>query len=170
MPYTSENEMYGPVREWLNRTLREKYSRCEVRVFDTHNIFLNKFLDRKGIKDIPQYESFEMKIDITGIIKCNKRRHELVFVECKLNRISLRDLSQILGYSKVANPIHSFIISPAGFKDGIIKLLKEFNRYDVLIYYSRRSRVRKVKLIRWNESTNTPDYNNKIPNEELFRR
>ena len=49
--------------------------------------------------------------------------------------------SQLLGYSKVVNPKHSFIISPTGISSPVNTLIKIFKRYDIL-EYSKGSKIR----------------------------
>lgn len=84
---------------------------------------------------------------LTGVILLNDKA-ELAFVECKLSKITLKDVSQLLGYSKVACPVHSFIISPKGMSNAVSYLLQTLRRYDILAY----SENRKIRVGSWDES------------------
>lgn len=158
MVYRTEKEMYKPVVRWLRDKLQEHFHHKDVSVYDTHAEYLSDFLPRRGIRNIVEYPSYEIKVDVTGIIS-NESTTDLVFVECKLKRISLKDLSQLLGYSKVARPLHSFITSPKGFTHSIQTLFTVYNRYDVLSYFKNRQ----IVVFKWNESREEPDYSQIIP-------
>ena len=69
-----------------------------------------------------------------------KTRPVLPLLNVKLNKINLRDLSQLLGYSKVAIPLISVILSPAGVSDSL-NLLFNINRRDDILYYASNKRI-----------------------------
>ena len=50
----------------------------------------------------------DIHIDIVGFIFLENVTY-IAFVECKNDYIKLRDLSQVIGYSLIAKPKHSFI-------------------------------------------------------------
>ena len=87
----------------------------------------------------------------------------LAFVECKLKSISLKDVSQIIGYSKVAKPVLSLIISPQGIKY-LNKLINIYRRYDILTYQDDL----KVRIAKWNKSTKDIDVSTLLPHGEAF--
>ena len=140
--YTREREMYPDVMEWLERKLRGTFPHAEIKTYDTSAVALYRFLETNGFQaHFPQYQSYDIHVDVTGIVRIKKEAH-LAFVECKLNQITLRDFSQLLGYSRVAAPIYSIIISPAGIGSSMTWLLKTYGRLDVLEYgKNRRLRV-----------------------------
>lgn len=72
-------------------------------------------------------------MDVTGLIK-KTNSLQLAFVECKVGPITLRDVGQLLGYSLVARPTLSFLISPRGLTDRLATLLLTFGRTDILNY------------------------------------
>jgi len=61
---------------------------------------------------------------------------DLVLVECKNSKLTLAHLSQLLMYNRIARPLYSFLISPAGFSRSLVALLQEYPRHDVLVYHS----------------------------------
>lgn len=90
-------------------------------------------MERTDLSELfADFQTYEINVDVTGIIR--SQTPSLAFVECKLTALTLRDLSQLLGYSKVAKPIYSIIISPAGMSKALRILLKVYRRYDVLEY------------------------------------
>ncbi|MFA5423321.1 MAG: hypothetical protein WC374_05635 [Phycisphaerae bacterium] len=134
MSYLSEKEMYPDVMEWLKTYLQHKYSRASISVHDTSRQDLCEFLRRENLSNhFQQSETFVIKVDITGIIILGDT-YQLAFVECKIGSINLKDVSQLIGYSKVVIPIFSMIVSPAGISPPINKLVNIYRRYDILNY------------------------------------
>lgn len=90
---------------------------AKIYVDDTSRKALSRWLlEYKFYSLFPDYQTYEIEVDVAGVIECPGGAY-LGFVECKLNRITLRDLSQLLGYSKVAKPLWSLIISPKGIQN-----------------------------------------------------
>lgn len=158
MNYKKEKEMYPDVKNWLQRTLEEKYPKSRVYCYDTSQVYLNKFLSENKFKNFKDSITYEIKVDITAIIDFTKKS-ELVFVECKSGNITLKDISQLLGYSKVAKPIHSLIISQKGVSDPVKKLFTVYKRYDVLEYENNR----RILIAPWIYEKNEIDYSRIIP-------
>jgi len=162
--YNSEKEIYPEVIIWLNKYLRGKYSNGEVNVFDTSQFNLSEFIRRKKLnKYFPEFETYVIKVDITGVVEY-KEKCLLSFVECKLNSISLKDISQLIGYSKVVRPIFSLIISPSGISSPVNKLINIYRRYDILIYQEEL----KVRIARWNKNTKEIDSATLLPHGSFF--
>ena len=143
--YTREKQMYPDVMEWLKHKLRGTFHHAKIETYDTSAITLYRFLETNGLEGFfPEYQSYDIRVDVTGIVQTKRKAH-LVFVECKLKQITLRDLSQLLGYSRVAIPIYSIIISPAGIGSALTCLLKTYGRIDVLEY----EKDRRLKVATW---------------------
>ena len=146
--YTREKEMYPHVMAWLKDYLQSINPRAEIATYDTSTVALSRFLESNSLQgDFPQYHSYDIYVDVTGIVR-TKNSVSLAFVECKLNPIGLRDLSQLLGYSKVALPIYSIVISPAGIGSAIAYLLRTYGRLDVLEY----AQGRRLKVATWDSN------------------
>jgi len=133
--------MYPHVRIWLEKLLRRKFKAASsVKVSDTSKKVLSKWLFEQGYhKYFSDYSTYEIEVDVTGVVE-HENKASLAFVECKLNKINLRDLSQLLGYSKVAIPLISVILSPAGVSDSL-NLLFNINRRDDILYYASNKRI-----------------------------
>jgi hypothetical protein len=139
MEYRSEKEMYPDVQRWLKRVLESRYQNAKVGSFITERKSLSRFLEERGLhKRFPQYQAFEIMVDVLGVIE-EKEKTDLAFVECKLKRVNLRDVSQLLGYSKVAVPRHSIALSPVGVSTSIDTLFNVLRRHDVLRYAEGRT-------------------------------
>lgn len=148
----TEIDLYPQIKEWLLSYLTAHYKKAEIIVKDTHSINLSDFLVRIGMQDkFPKYAAYDIKVDITGIIN-RPKKSDLVFVECKLNPIRLLDVGQLLGYSLVASPIHSFLLSPEGISAPLHRLLKVYGRYDILKYGNDLT----IKIVQWNVKKNEP--------------
>ena len=145
--------MYPHVAAWFKDLLAEQFPRHKITTFNTSRNDLSKFLFEKRLHShFPDYQTYEIRVDITGVIQ-GRKGTVLGFVECKLGKITLRDLSQLIGYSKVANPAVAFIVSPSGITSAINSLFNVRRRYDVLEYGKGHS----ITIARWNESTRDLD-------------
>ena len=79
-----------------------------------------------------EWRTWNIKVDIVGFVHRANKPTDLVFVECKNIKLTLSHLSQLLGYSRIAHPLYSFLISPAGFSRSLFSLLNEYHRHEVL--------------------------------------
>lgn len=159
MTYSSEQELYPEIIKWITIYLQDKHHNAEIKAYDTSRQDLSEFLRRHKLHSFfPEFETYIIRVDITATI-AYKDRCDLCFVECKLKQISLNDISQILGYSKVVKPRHSFIVSPAGISAPVNSLIKIFKRYDILEY----TKDSKVRIAQWNKSTQSIDISTLLP-------
>jgi len=151
--------MYPDVCAWLKRILKEKFKDAEICVEDTSKKVLSKWLVEKGFHNFfPDYQTYEIEVDVTGIVEKTDEVH-LGFIECKLGRITLRDLSQLLGYSRVALPLYSVILSPKGISRSMNLLLNIARRNDILYY----STDKHIIVGKWNEKRKELDFSSIIP-------
>ena len=162
--YSSEKEMYPEIITWLSKHLKGIYPKAEVNVCDTSQVNLCEFIRRRKLsKYFPEFETYVIKVDITGVIKY-KEKCLLSFVECKLNPISLKDISQLIGYSKVVRPVSSLILSPAGVSSPVNMLFNIYRRYDVLSYWDNL----KIRIAKWNKTTKDIDMATLLPHGGHF--
>ena|SRR3990172_6185808 len=154
-----ERQLYPSVISWFNEKLRNQYKRSEIAVFDTSRVNLWRFLRDQNLHALfPDYLTYEIRIDITAIIK-SKTKAELAFIECKVGEITLRDVSQLLGYSRVANPVLSILLSPKSVSRSMHHLLKSYLRYDVLNYAPNR----RIRICLWDQSKKEIDARHTLP-------
>lgn len=162
--YANERAMYPEVGAWLRRLLRARFPKSAVQVADTSRITLSSYIEQEGLEDLfPGYQTFEINVDITGIVQ--SKRPTLAFVECKVTALTVRDMSQLLGYSKVAKPVYSILLSPAGISVALSLLLKIYRRYDVLEY----AEGQRLKIGVWDAVRKTLDPATLIPPGEHFQ-
>ena len=129
-----EEKMYRPVAYWLRDLLKARHGKRKVQAHVTSEVALYRWLEQKGFQEFfPEYLAYDIRVDITGIIYDDKSA-SLVLVECKVKPISLRDISQLLGYCRVAQPQSAWIVSPTGISRHVSCLLRTYHRYDVLKY------------------------------------
>ena len=156
MGYRNEIEMYPDVITWLGRILREQFSGAKVDVRDTHAFPLNEYIKRNGLQEYFQtdiWQTFDIRVDITAFM-FYRERPALVFVECKIIPISLLHISQLLGYSRVAHPLLSYLISTKGIGSAVVGLISRYDRTDILEYEWQKGRVpRTIVLGTWNMGT-----------------
>lgn len=161
--YRNERAMYPEVCVWLRNVLTSQFPRSTVIVADTSRVTLGDYLEREGLSELfSDYQTYEINVDVTGIVR--RKNPCLAFVECKLTVLTLRDLSQLLGYSKVAKPIYSILISPVGMSKALSLLLKIYRRYDVLEYADNQ----RLKIGTWDAVRKMVDPATIIPAGEHF--
>ena len=158
--YSNEVEMYPDVIEWLNKNLSQKFGNKanKITVLDTHDSDLSNFIMQLNYqKFFPEFSTYKIRQDITGFIEY-REKVDMVFVECKNTSLSLIHLSQLIGYSCIALPIYSILISPQGMGQTLNKLLKSYNRLDILEFRPNR----KIHIIKWDENKQDIDYMNSL--------
>lgn len=145
-PYRKESDMYPEVCSWLESFLNNHRPKSTVKVYDTSWLQLYRFIQQEKLEAFfPHYLTYEIQVDITGTVQkggCT----ELALVECKLQLITLRDVSQIIGYSRVAKPAFAFLVSPQGNSRAITHLLQVYQRFDILEY----DQGKMIRIARWN--------------------
>jgi len=162
--YKKEFQMYAPVRDWWERFLKERHERSQVSVYDTSKIVLYRVMQEHHLETFfPDYLTYDVKVDITGVI-ITKDEAKLALVECKLMPITLRDVGQMLGYSKVTQPLYSLILLPQCLSDPLIRLLKFFQRFDVLDYGNGQ----RIRLATWNPQRQEILSESLLPPGEFF--
>ena len=135
-----EKQLYEPISNWLKKYLI-KNGYKDVIVQETASFHLDRFISRNEIfSDFDFCENYKIKPDIVGfLLDINK----LVFVEVKINELTLKDIGQLIGYCLVAKPKESILISPRPPSINLIKILKS-NPY--LLEYGDGKRI---KLANW---------------------
>lgn len=137
--------MYTPVIRWLRKTLKAARPGYNQKVFNTSRTKLQTLIEREGLQNLfPLFPTYEIMVDVTAILKRGQQA-QLGFVECKLNPISLRDIGQLWGYAKVAQPVFALIVSPSGVSEAVRQLLQVHQRYEILDY----APTRKIRVAIW---------------------
>lgn len=151
MKYKSESDMYPDVCCWLKDFLTSRFQSADVDVYDLPQTPISRFLKSydKG-KFPPEWVTWDIRVDVVGFIHQPQEITALAFVECKNNKLTLSHLSQLLGYSRIAQPQFSFLISPEGFSSTLVSLLQDYQRHDVLEYHRESGRrPRQIVVAEW---------------------
>ncbi len=150
MTYKSEREMYPDVRRWLKDFLTSRFRKTDIDIRDLSRTPLSRFLRTydKGTFSA-EWVTWDIQVDVVGFVH-HSERTSLAFVECKNTNLTLADLSQLLGYSRIARPLYSFLISPVGFSLTLVSLLQDYQRLDVLEYHwEKGKKPRQVIVAQW---------------------
>jgi len=145
--------MYPHVMVWLEQFLSERFKRRRITVRDTSKQPLKRVLQDEGLSpsNKPEWQTYDVRVDITGLI-VKQTAVDIALIECKNKPIALRDVSQLLGYSRVVLPIYACILSPAGVSSDVTSLLKTYNRYDILEYnWPKGKMAQSIVVGTWNE-------------------
>ena len=155
MKYESEKDMYSDVRQWLENFLKDRFQQADVDVHILSHTSLSRFLSTYNQGDFhEEWVTWNIKVDVVGFVHQSNKPTTLAFVECKNIKLTLAHLSQLLGYSRIAQPLYSFLISPVGFSSALVSLLQEYQRRDVLEYHWEPGRIpRQIIVSEWDIAT-----------------
>ena len=154
-----EEELYEPMRAWLEQYLKDKYKGYEITTLDSHSERLDRVLLRHGIVN-DMATGVDIQIDVLGIAR-KKDIAKLFFIEAKKTKLTIRDLGQLWAYCKLVDPDEAFLLTSADF-GGLDKIIKGFGREDLLDFGDGK-RIKKMKVGKWDLSTNNIDISSIIP-------
>ena len=158
-----ESILYEPIKNWINDYLQRALKPQNIRTYVGANEFISKILIRENYSTkITNSHFFNIKIDIFSVIVKNNKI-KLVLIECKKNRLSLIHLSQLVGYSRVINPVCSILLSPEGLTTGLANFLDGDSTNNLLNYGNNR----KIIVARWIKSRGEVDIINCVPKGSL---
>lgn len=155
-----ENELYEPMRKWLQEYLEDKYPNCQIITQDTSEIDLDVALDQYGlISEFPKTVGLPIQIDVLGIIK-GKDKTKLAFIEAKKEHLNTHHLGQLLIYCRLVTPAEAFLMSSLDM-GSLDKILKNLHRKDILTYGTNNEYI--LHVSKWNVLENHPDMGTMIP-------
>jgi hypothetical protein len=159
MTIRSERELYAPVRAWFQDLLARRFRNHTVRAYDTSHTRASSLIVQQGVQAaFPQAAAWDIQADITALIIGRESR--IAFVECKKGRITLKDVGQLLGYSRVARPAASVLLSVEPPSDPLRTLLVTYGRYDILEYDENKSRI---KIVQWDATRDAVLHSETLP-------
>lgn len=154
-----EEELYEPMRQWLESYMRDNYKGFEVVTVDCHNERLDRVLAKYNIVK-EQANGVDIQIDVLGIAY-KKNKVNLIFIEAKKNKLTLRDLGQLWAYCKLVDPDEAFLLTASDL--GILKkLIAGFKRED-LLDFGNGKRMKKMVIGKWDIHRDAPDLNSFLP-------
>lgn len=154
-----EEELYEPMRLWLNKYLQDNYRGYEVITTDCHSERLDRVLAKYGIIN-EQANGVDIQIDVLGIARKNNKV-KLIFIEAKKTKLTLRDLGQLWAYCRLVDPEEAFLLTSADLGN-LKKLIGGFKREDLLDFGDGR-RMKKMIIGKWNVGRNAPDLSSFLP-------
>lgn len=154
-----EEDLYEPMRKWLEQYVKDKYKRYEVIAIDSHAERLDRVLEKYNIVN-EMANGVDIQIDVLAIAKRNNDV-KLFFIEAKKTRLTLRDLGQLWAYCRLIDPDEAFLLSSENL-GSLNKLLNVFNRED-LLDFGDKSKIKKMRVGKWDVSKNSIDYLTLIP-------
>lgn len=154
-----EEELYEPMRAWLEQYVKDKYRTYDVVAVDAHAERLDRVLAKYNVVN-EMANGVDIQIDILAIAK-KKEKAKLFFIEAKKTRLTLRDLGQLWAYCKLVDPDEAFLLSSAGL-GSLNKLLNAFRREDLLDFGDGK-KIKKMRVGKWDIVKNIVDYNSLVP-------
>ena len=153
-----EKDLYPEITDWFKQYLTDKYKNHNITTtYETSKKSLDAVLSSYGLR-FDHLSGLLIKIDILGIITKNNNNPQLAFIEVKDEDLTLKDLGQLWGYTMIANPIESFLISSTGI-GSLYKIFKIHRRMELLHYGDGRM----MNIVKWNSDRKIIDYDTKIP-------
>lgn len=154
-----ENELYEPMRCWLEQYLKDNYKGYDIITVDTSQERLDRALKRYDIIN-EMATGVDIQIDVLGIAR-KKNIVKLFFIEAKKTKLTLRDLGQLWAYCKLVDPEEAFLFSSAGL-GSLNKLINSFRRED-LLDFGNGKKIKKMKIALWDVIKNTVDLSSMVP-------
>lgn len=154
-----EEELYEPMRVWLEQYIKDKYKRYDVVAVDAHAERLDRVLAKYDVIN-EMANGVDIQIDVLAIAKKGSEV-KLFFIEAKKTKLTLRDLGQLWAYCKLIDPEEAFLLSSGGL-GSLNKLLNAFHREDLLDFGDKK-RIKKMRVGTWNTVTNSVDYLTLVP-------
>ena len=154
-----EEELYEPMRQWLEAYMKDNYKGFEIITTDCHSERLDRALSKYDIIK-EQANGVDIQIDVLGIAR-KKDKVKLVFIEAKKTRLTLRDLGQLWAYCKLVDPDEAFLLSSTGL-GSLNKLLNAFRREDLLDFGDGK-KIKKMRVGKWDVIKSIVDYNSLVP-------
>lgn len=154
-----EEELYEPMRSWLEQYVKDKYKKYDVVAVDAHSERLDRVLAKYDIVR-EMANGVDIQIDVLAIAKKGKDI-KLFFIEAKKTRLTLRDLGQLWAYCKLVDPDEAFLLSSADL-GSLNKLLNSFKREDLLDFGDGK-KIKKMRVGKWDVTKNSIEYNSLVP-------
>lgn len=154
-----EEELYEPMRLWLEQYVKDKFKRYEVVSVDAHAERLDRMLAKHGIV-IEMANGLDIQIDVLAIAR-KEYDVKLFFIEAKKSDLTLRDLGQLWAYCKLIDPSEAFLLTSASL-GSLNKILNVFRREDLLDFGDRKI-IKKMRVGKWDMRTNSIDYATLFP-------
>lgn len=154
-----EEDLYEPMRVWLDRYVRDKYKKYEVVSVDAHAERLDRVLAKYDVVR-EMANGVDIQIDVLAIAK-KQTDVKLFFIEAKKTKLTLRDLGQLWAYCKLVDPDEAFLLTSADL-GSLNKLLNAFRRED-LLDFGNGKKIKKMIVGKWDITKNTVDYNSIVP-------
>lgn len=154
-----EEELYEPMRQWLERYVKDKYKKFEVVAIDAHAERLDRVLAKYNIVN-EMANGVDIQIDVLAIAR-RDNDIKLFFIEAKKTRLTLRDLGQLWAYCKLVDPDEAFLLTSADL-GSLNKLLNAFRRED-LLDFGNGKKIKKMRVGKWDVLKNSVDFNSLVP-------
>lgn len=154
-----EEELYEPMRVWLEQYVKDKYKKYEVTAIDAHAERLDRVLAKYDIVN-EMANGVDIQIDVLAIAR-NKADVKLFFIEAKKTKLTLRDLGQLWSYCKLVDPDEAFLLSSDSL-GSLNKLLNSFRRED-LLDFGNGKKIKKMRVGKWDVLRNAIDFNSLVP-------
>lgn len=113
----------------------------------------------KSIIDNFNNSNWDFIPDICVVIKINQN-FEIVLINCYSSSIGLTNIGEMLCFSKISNPIYSFMISTKGHSNEISPIVLDKKIYPKLLNYHQE---KYINLFCFNNETLDINYDTFIP-------
>lgn len=154
-----EQELYEPMRGWLEQYLKDKYKGYEVIAVNSSQERLDRVLAKYNVVS-EMANGVDIQIDVLGIVRKNSIV-KLFFIEAKKTKLTLRDLGQLWAYCKLIDPEEAFLFSSASL-GSLNKLINSFRRED-LLDFGEGKKIKKMRVGKWDVSKKSVDLHSLVP-------
>jgi len=151
------------VSSWLCTWLHDELPRTRVHVHSDRTRTLRSAVVRLGLTaQFPLYPLWDFRMDLTAFI-VGDRRSGVVLVDCAEKAVTFKDLGRLILYSRLANPLVSFLVCPKGPDDWLRHFILERKRFDVLEYGNGAL----LSILTWDLALGAPRFGDSIPSGDI---
>lgn len=132
----NKQELTDKLSIWLEKYCKENYSaEYHIEVIKPSS-YISR-LPNESIKRIENYSSLDFKPDVLGVLtsKDEFNNVKLIFINRSISSLSLREIGEIICYSKIANPIESYLVSPMALANEVNLILLDKNMQNRILKY-----------------------------------
>lgn len=134
----NKKEFETHVKNWLISFIGKNDEMKLIEIFEGKNI---SRLSHEVLDKMPQSKMCDFICDFVALVEHKSKGNQLIFANRHCKSVGLKDIGEMLIYSKIADPLHSFLISTHGHSTEINKILANEKLSNPLFFYGEKKNI-----------------------------